>query len=122
MHRLHEAESGEGARIERLGELLIGQIIERIIMDDLGVVHEDIDAAELAQRALDRLGNIRGLADVAADCDRLAAEFLDRLGGAHHLGFGTAGDNQRRPLPRQRKGDALAHALARAGHDRDFAV
>ncbi|MDX6685138.1 MAG: hypothetical protein QOF86_1266 [Baekduia sp.] len=87
-----------------------------------GVVDEDVDAAQLADRGLDQRAGVLGLADVGGDGDRPAARGLhQRLRVLEAVGAAGA---QRYVGSRlgQRLGERDTQAGGRAGDDGDLAV
>ena len=87
-----------------------------------GVVDENIDAAELADRLVHDRPAMRGVLDVAREQDGFAAGVLDQaLGLLGVLMLAEIGDQHVGALARKRKRHRAADAAVAAGDDRLFA-
>src|SRR5208282_1086815 len=84
-----------------------------------GVVHQDVDASELARGSCDQVFEIGEAADVTRDRPRsrpdLACHLVDRL-------LLTAADNNPSALADEGLRNGASDAAARAGDDRDFVI
>ena len=109
----------EGA-LELLG-VELGRIVDLVLLG--GVVHQDVDAAELLDGALDRLPAEHLVADVAGEQERLASLCLDQARGLLRVVvFFQIEDRDQRALARHRDRDRAADAAVAAGDDRDLVL
>ena len=81
--RLRHQERPAQVDAQHAVELVDAKLEERRIVEDAGVVHQHIDAAEGLEGGGQRVVDVAGLADIAGDIDGLAAARLD---GPRHLG------------------------------------
>jgi len=94
--RLHEAERGGGPESNTSAKHALVDLVERVVVDDLGVVDQDIDAAEMGQRAVDDAGDIVRLHHVAGHGQGPRAHSLDLGADVVQLGLGAPGGDDRR--------------------------
>jgi hypothetical protein len=126
-HRLRGGEGGPDvdlvhqveARQRRVGDVLPPQ--------RAGVVHEDVDAAELLLGPGDHRVDVLDVADIDAEREHLPAERLDlardavdRSGQARLLGLALGRDHHAGALAREGEGHDPADATAGSGDDRDL--
>jgi hypothetical protein len=82
-----------------------------------GVVHQDIEAAELLPDGFEQGGNLFAPRKLCTDDDRRRAPQADvPIGCPEFIGLLRAVHHQRRASGRQLQGDRLADAPARPGH------
>ena len=120
LHVLHRRLGGDehGAQVDRhrAVEVLEAKSSMRRHHGDAGVVHQDVDAAELRRRALDRAAHGVGVGAVGLDGDactpraRAACRRLVRL-----VGLADVGQRHVGAFPRQALDDGRADAAAAAG-------
>ena len=108
---------GQVDRDDRVPAVL-GHVGELLVAGDAGVVHDDVDAAELV---LDVLGDpLRRVLGGDVECELVAVELahhgLQLAGGLGHVDAEDGG-----AVAVQHPGDLLADAAARAGDDGDLA-
>ena len=107
--------------------LIVGDAVEDILaerlhrlgrMADAGIVHQDVETAEIQQRRLHHGGDIAVHRDIDGDAMGHLAE-----GGRDALARGAVaiGDEDPGALGHEFARDALAEARAAAGHDRCLA-
>ncbi len=81
------------------------------------VVHQDVDASELARRDVDQILNLVGFPDVARDWLHRGADLLRHLIQRLLL---APGDDDLRAFAHEYFGDGSPDAAATAGYDRNF--
>src|SRR6058998_3307920 len=111
--------------------LLLAHVEDHPVAQDAGVVHQDVDRAELLDRRLDDALGGREVGDAVGVGDRPPAAGADRL--HHFVGDAPRGaaavdlgaevvDDHRGPLGREQLGDGAADAAPRARDDRRLAL
>ena len=118
-----EHESAAHVDVHHQVEALDRQVADVVQVDRGGVVQHQVDAAEPLDRALDRSGDLRLVADVADDRQYLATSLLDFLGGGVDragqawVGLVRLGDQRDvRAVLRDAQRDRQADAPTAAGH------
>ena len=113
--RRQQADGGEQLEVEVALPVLVGHRVERLGVADAGIVHHDVDLAEIGHDLLPGVGDRLRLGDVAGiDLDL----GVGLAGGLCDLGLGRG---QRVGLARQqrhrgaRSGEFLGHGEAQAG-------
>jgi hypothetical protein len=107
--------------IDEACPLVVGQLQERHDRLDAGVVHQDVDRAEVGRRRLEHPFDVRALRHIALHGDGAAA--VGALQGVRGLGGPIevdVVDGDARPALRQHVGDAAADAAARPGDEGPF--
>ena len=101
-----------------LGRLAVGQ------RDRAGVIDDDVDAAEMLRRLIERAAHARLVAHIDDERQRSAARRLDLSGGgvdrAGQLGIGLrglGGDGDIGAVARRAQADRQADAARRAGDE-----
>ena len=102
--------------------VFLGHLDDRRLPDQPGVVHENVEAAELAVGLGERAGDLVGEADVALDRAGLAAEVGDRFDDLLGLVEVQVEDGHVRPFAHERLDNRLADARRPAGNDCPLAL
>jgi hypothetical protein len=116
---LHEVQERANVRAEVAVELLGREILQ--LRDDplvRRVVDEDVDLPELVHAAAQQLLTMPLVGDVAAHEERAPSRLLDDV--LRLVGVTVVGDEDVRPLARERERDRAFHPAVRAGDQRDF--
>src|SRR5690606_26949377 len=95
---------------------------ERLVVENAGIVHEDIDAVIALQRLGDEVVDVEPLRDIAAMEDRLTAPGID---GIRHLGpdlVVDVGDEHLGSLLGQTLGASAADPLGRSGDNGNLSL
>ena len=94
-----------------------------------GVVHEDVDAAEVCDGGLHEHLEVLGFGEVAGDGERVSALRFDQRDGLSHRADessvrfdGAGGDDDLRAVPGEGERELPTDAAAGAGHDRHSIV
>jgi hypothetical protein len=117
----HEAKRGEWPGLDAAHERRIIEREQRTEGTVVGIVDQDIDAAELRRGARNATRDVLGLEDVAGERERPATALRDARAGCCHLRFGAAGGDHGCTGGGERERDSLADALAGAGDQRHLA-
>ena len=116
--RAAQAEHGGEVHVQHRGPVVVGEFDGGRAPDGAGVVDEDVDGAQLADRRLDQRLRGRGLAHVAREHDRAAPQLADVGGGVgRHVLVAVAGDvgAGRGERARERRADSSARTRDERG-------
>src|SRR5690606_19738900 len=103
-------------------ELGVVHLQQRPVRAGVGVVDQDVDAAERLGDPLDKTGDGLGVGDVAGERLRPRPAFADQLTGRRKLRPGASEHGDRRALGREGYRDALPQSLPSTGDDPDLAA
>jgi hypothetical protein len=107
---------------EHLVPLRQGQLVERCVLLQAGVVDQDVDGAELLDHGAEHGAHLRLIRNVGAQGEGAHPLGADLLGEAQRLVFvGDVVDDDIRPRLPERERDRPADAGASAGHERPLA-
>ena len=120
--RLRQQERGRDVEPQRGFERTLARLEHRAGEPAARVVHQDVDAAELADRGVDEAVQIVGDGHVGAHRETAAAACADRGRSRVDVGLGAGGTDDVGAGFGQTDRNAGADALARAGDDGDAAV
>ena len=128
--RLRDEERAAQVDVDHQIEVLLAHVQDGLVAQDAGIVHHDVELAELVQRAPHHPVRALARGDAVVVRDRIAAHAFDL--GHHlvgHLGPLTASvpiaaeivHHHPRALAREEQRVLAADASARSGDDRHFA-
>ena len=103
--------------------LLDGDVFERLGFEDAGVVDEEVELAELFDDRGDGLLDALGVAQIAADGQRVDVVGGERADGLFRLGLrAEVGDGDVRSAFGQGEGDGTADTLGRSGDEHGLSL
>ena len=117
-HGAQAAERAGERHVEHLGPLLVGHVGDQAVAAEAGVVHPDVDVAEVLERGGEQRLHVVLVGDVAAQRDRAGAELLaERVGGLAEPALVGVGDDDAGALEQAATGERAADAGAGGGGD-----
>jgi hypothetical protein len=111
---------GRGAQVdvERVAEIVVGQVLERRLPQRAGVVHQHVEPAPLLGHAVEGALHRERIGHVVRERQGLAARHRDLLGGLGDAGRVAVDERDLRARLCQEPRGGGADAAARAGHHR----